>query len=132
MGEEFRLKFNAPNILTISDKGKYIPEVLNNGTINIPYPTSIQGQVFNMRIEKWTWIPYLDMKQVFNPTTESITGKITIDDVEADIAEQVQDIPSLLRAHDLGGLIRGKDYTLQIKWKRKVQFKTINHQLYNG
>lgn len=79
---------------------------MNNGTIDIPFPTSIQGQVFNMRIEKWTWIPYLDMKRVYNSTTESITGKITIDDVEADIAEQVQDIPSLLKAHDLGGLVR--------------------------
>ena len=122
LGEEFRLKFNTTNFSTILDKGKFTPDVLDNGTIMIPYPVFIQGQVFNMRIEKWTWIPYLDMKQVFNNTGYSITGNINIDGTNTEIAHQVQDLPSLLRAHDLGGLIKSEDNTIQIKWKRTVSF----------
>ena len=122
LGEEFRLKFNVMDFTAISEDTKYITEVNTNGTIVIPYPTAIQGQVFNMRIEKWTWHLYLDMKQIYNTTGVSGQGYINIDGANFTILPQVQDLPSLLRAHDLGGLIRSEDYTLVIKWKKTVHF----------
>ena len=122
LGEEFRLKFSIFDFSKVSEATKYIPQVTTNGTIVIPYPTSIQGQVFNMRVEKWTWYLFLDMKQLYNTTGVRENGTINIDGTDTTIADNVQDLPSLLRAHDLGGLIRAEDYTLVIKWRKTVHF----------
>ena len=94
------------------------------GVLKVKYPLAAQGHVMDVRLERFTWHLDLDFKQIFNETGEALTAYVQIDSQSnpTPINMQAQDLPSLLAAHDLGTMSELNDYTVEIKWKKKVNF----------
>ena len=104
--------------------------VTEKGLPNMVYPSSA-GSLFNLSIKlnRVYMITKMDLKQLFKKPyeTEADGGYVEIADVKTAIKGSVQDLKSLITAHDLGTYDVYDDYTFRIKWSKKVELKSADN-----
>ena len=137
---EFRSKIDVRNA-----GEEQLVKVGFDGTIYMEYPMAIQGQLFDIRLERLNILLNLDYKQLFNDVPlvdsqgriEKAKGYFKHADTsvvpsnsqwseDVSIANNVQDLRSLVHTHQLRvvvGYEESIDYRTYVKWTKWVTFE---------